>query len=52
MCIRDRYTPCIAAVTTIRRELGSFWRMLGVVLLQCSVAWLVGMLVYQVGGLL
>ena len=33
-------------------ELGSFWRMLGVVLLQCSVAWLVGMLVYQVGGLL
>ena len=46
------YTPCIAAVTTIRRELGSFWRMLGVVLLQCSVAWLVGMLVYQVGGLL
>ena len=46
------YTPCIAAVATIRRELGSFWRMLGVVLLQCSVAWLVGMLVYQVGGLL
>ena len=46
------YTPCVAAVATIRRELGSFWRMLGVVLLQCSVAWLVGMLVYQVGGLL
>ena len=46
------YTPCIAAVTTIRRELGSFWRMLGVVALQCSVAWLVGMLVYQIGGLL
>ena len=32
------YTPCIAAVTTIRRELGSFWKMLGVVVLQCSVA--------------
>ena len=46
------YTPCIAAVTTIRRELGSFWKMLGVVVLQCSVAWLVGMLVYQIGGLL
>ena len=46
------YTPCIAAVTTIRRELGSFWKMLGVVLLQCSVAWLVGMLVYQIGELL
>ena len=46
------YTPCIAAVTTIRRELGSFWKMLGVVVLQCSVAWLMGMLVYQIGGLL
>ena len=46
------YTPCIAAVTTIRRELGSFWKMIGVVLLQCSVAWLMGMLVYQIGGLL
>ena len=46
------YTPCIAAVTTIRRELGSFRKMLGVVVLQCSVAWLMGMLVYQIGGLL
>ena len=46
------YTPCIAAVTTIRRELDSFWKMLGVVVLQCSVAWLMGMLVYQIGGLL
>ena len=46
------YTPCIAAVTTIRRELGSFWKMLGVVILQCLVAWLMGMLVYQIGGLL
>ena len=46
------YTPCIAAVTTIRRELGSFWKMIGVVVLQCSVAWLMGMLVYQIGGLL
>ena len=46
------YTPCIAAVATIRRELGSFRKMLGVVILQCSVAWLMGMLVYQIGGLL
>ena len=46
------YTPCIAAVTTIRRELGSFWKMIGVVILQCGVAWLAGMLVYQIGGLL
>ena len=46
------YTPCIAAVATIRRELGSAWKMLGVVILQCGVAWLAAMLVYQIGGLL
>ena len=46
------YTPCIAAVATIRRELGSAWKMLGVVVLQCGVAWLAAMLVYQIGGLL
>ena len=46
------YTPCIAAVATIRRELGSVWRMLGVVVLQCGVAWLAAMLVYRIGGLL
>ena len=46
------YTPCIAAVATIRRELGSVWKMLGVVVLQCGVAWLAAMLVYRIGGLL
>lgn len=46
------YTPCIAAMSTMRRELGSVWKMLGVILLQCSVAWLVGLLVFQVGALL
>ena len=46
------YTPCVAAVAAIRRELRSFWKMLGVVILQCGVAWLAGMLVYRIGGLL
>ena len=46
------YTPCIAAVATIRRELGSVRKMLGVVVLQCGVAWLAAMLVYRIGGLL
>ena len=46
------YTPCVAAVAAIRRELRSFWKMLGVVILQCGVAWLAGMLGYQIGGLL
>ncbi|MDD3409940.1 MAG: ferrous iron transport protein B [Eubacteriales bacterium] len=46
------YTPCVAAVATIKRELRSVWATLGVVLMQCGVAWLVGMAVYQIGSLL
>ena len=46
------YTPCAAAVATIRRELHSAPATLGVVLLQCGVAWLAGCLVYQLGCLL
>lgn len=46
------YTPCVAAVASIRRELGSKLQTLGVVLLQCTVAWICALAVYQVGGLL
>ena len=46
------YTPCVAAVATIRRELDSTWKTVGVVLMQCLVAWVVAFLVYQVGLLL
>ena len=46
------YTPCVAAVATIRRELDSAWKTIGVVLMQCLVAWIVALLVYQVGLLL
>lgn len=46
------YTPCVAAVATIRRELDSTWKTIGVVLMQCLVAWIVALLVYQVGLLL
>ena len=46
------YTPCIAAVATIRRELGSRIKTVGVVLLQCVVAWLAVYIAYAVGGLL
>ena len=47
------YTPCIAAVATIRRELGSALKTLGVVVLQCSVAWLAALAAYtSFGGLL
>lgn len=45
------YTPCVAAVATIQRELGSKLKTLLVVILQCGIAWLCAMLVYQIGGL-
>ena len=44
------YTPCVAAVATIRRELGSKWKTVAVVIAQCLVAWLAALLVYQIGG--
>ncbi|MBQ9043946.1 MAG: ferrous iron transport protein B [Eggerthellaceae bacterium] len=34
------YTPCVAAVAAIKRELGGKWA-LGIVLLQCAIAWVV-----------
>ena len=46
------YTPCVAAVATIRRELGSAAKALGAVVLQCAVAWVVALIVYQIGALL
>ena len=41
------YTPCVAAVATIRRELKSRWATVGVILMQCTVAWLVATAAYQ-----
>ena len=46
------YTPCVAAVAAIRRELNSGWKAFGVVVLQCVVAWIVAFLVYRIGVLL
>jgi ferrous iron transport protein B len=46
------YTPCSAAVATIKKELKSGVATLGVVLMQCLVAWLTAFAVYQIGGLL
>ena len=46
------YTPCVAAVATIRRALDSRAKTLLVVLTQCAVAWLAAWVVYLVGGLL
>ena len=45
------YTPCVAAIATVRRELGRRYA-LGVILLQCSIAWIVAFVVYNVAQLL
>ena len=45
------YTPCVAAIATIRRELDSRLKTIGVVLLQCSVAWVVAFVAYAIAGL-
>ena len=37
------YTPCVAAIASIRRELGRGWA-LGVVIWQCAIAWVVALL--------
>ena len=45
------YTPCVAAITSIKRELGGKWAAL-VVVMQCAIAWLCAFAVYTIGGLL
>ncbi len=42
------YTPCVAAVAAIRRELGRRWAV-GVVLWQCGIAWFVALCVRVIG---
>jgi ferrous iron transport protein B len=46
------YTPCVAAVATLRRELGSVMATVGVVIAQCAVAWVVARLVYLIGSVI
>ena len=42
------YTPCIAAISSIKRELGAKWAV-GIVLFQCAVAWVVAFVVHLIG---
>lgn len=46
------YTPCAAAVATMRQELNSTVKTLGAVVMQCAVAYLAAFTAYQIGGLL
>ena len=42
------YTPCVAAIAAIRRELGRGWAI-GVVLWQCGLAWVLALIVRLIG---
>lgn len=44
------YTPCVAAIASVKRELGAKWA-LGVVVSQCVIAWIMALLVHLVGSL-
>ena len=43
------YTPCVAAIASIKRELGGKWAV-GVVIIQCAIAWIAAFLVYLIGS--
>lgn len=42
------YTPCVAAVASVRRELGRKWAV-GMVVWQCSIAWVMALIVRLIG---
>lgn len=44
------YTPCVAAIAAIKRELGGKWAV-GVVIGQCVIAWVAALAVYLIGGI-
>lgn len=46
------YTPCVAAIATLRAELGSRLHTTGVIVLQCVIAWVCAFSVYNIGLLL
>ena len=44
------YTPCVAAVASVKRELGGRWAA-GMVVWQCLIAWVAAFAVYMIAGL-
>ena len=46
------YTPCVAALAAVKRELGSGFKTVLVMLSQCCVAWLVAYAVYLLAGVI
>jgi ferrous iron transporter FeoB len=45
------YSPCVAAIATVKREMHSAWSAMGVALYQTVVAWIVAFAVYQIGSI-
>ncbi len=45
------YTPCVAAVAAVKREMGGAKYAAFVAAFQTGIAWFVGMLVYQIARL-
>ena len=44
------YTPCVAAIASVKRELGGKWA-LAMVVWQCAVAWLFSLAIYLIGNM-
>ncbi len=46
------YSPCVAAIAAVKREMRSGWAALGVALYQTAIAWVVAVVFYQIARLL
>lgn len=46
------YTPCVAAITTVKREMNSVKSAFAMVLYQSGIAWIVAFVIYNVGTLI
>ncbi|MBO4405386.1 MAG: ferrous iron transport protein B, partial [Alphaproteobacteria bacterium] len=42
------YTPCVATIAAVKRELGKRYAV-GIIFVQCAIAWVVSFFVYQIG---
>ena len=43
------YTPCVAAVATVKREMGGVKAAAVTVVIQCGIAWVISFIVYSAG---
>lgn len=46
------YTPCVAAIATIKKELNSVVKTGVIVIFQCAVAWITALIVYNIAGMI